>query len=129
MKLLFKIIGILIILIALILLIKPEYIFGWMENNIMDSTVYIAAIVSRLILGVLLIIAAKRSNFPMVIKIIGYLAVITAIVFLIIGQNRFQEFVLNMIPNLQAYAPMIGIIAVLLGGFLFYAFTEKRLKS
>jgi hypothetical protein len=52
------------------LLINPEIIFGWMEDTMAKTLLYIFAIVVRLVFGILFIITAKESNYPGVIKFI-----------------------------------------------------------
>ena len=126
MKLAIKLLGVLIFLLGLFLLIQPEIIFGWMEDNKGSTLVYISAIVFRLGIGVLLIIAAKESKHPLVVKGFAYLAIIAALIFLFIGKESFQEFLSSIIPHLKSYDIMIGVIAMLLGCFLYYTFSGNR---
>ena len=130
MKLIIKLLGILIVLIGVSLLIKPEIIFGWIEDNMLNKSLYIFAIVFRLIFGILLIIAAKESKYPRVIKFIGYLAVLAAIVFIFMGQTNFLDFVSSGIPAIKPYASVVGLVAILIGGFLIYVLlSNKKLKN
>ena len=126
MKLIVKLLGILILLLGILLLIKPEVIFGWMEDNMENTSLYISVIVFRLLFGLLLIIAAKESKYPGAIKFFGYLAVIAAIVFILIGQESFQDFVSSLIPDFNHYSPVSGLVGIAFGGFLIYAFTTKK---
>ena len=130
MKLIIKLLGILILLLGISLLIKPEIIFGWMEGNMENTSLYIFAIVFRLGFGILLIIAAKDSKYPGVVKFFGYLAVIAAIIFIFMGQKSFQDFVSSLIPDIKPYAAAYGLVAMVIGTFLFYAFSgNKKLKN
>ena len=130
MKLIIKILGILILLIGISLLIKPEFVFGWIEDNMLNNSLYIFAIVMRLIFGIILIIAAKGSKYPGIIKFFGYLAVIAAIVFIFMGQTNFMDFVSSGIPAIKPYAAVVGLVAMAIGGFLVYAFLgNKKLKN
>lgn len=130
MKLIIKLLGILILLIGVSLLIKPEIIFGWIEANLENRSLYIFAIVFRLAFGILLIIAAKKSNYPVVIKVIGFIAVIAAIVLIAIGQKSFQEFATSVIPDIRPYTAVVGLAAMVIGGFIVYAFSNyKTVKS
>ena len=86
----------------------------------------VAAIVFRLILGVLLILAAKQSKYPVAIKAIGFLAIIAALYFLIIGHEKFIQLIGSFLPELKSYTIVTAIVAIILGGFLFYAFLRKK---
>lgn len=130
MKLIIKILGILILLIGVSLLIKPEFIFGWIEDNMDKRSLYIFAIVMRLFFGILLIITAKQSKYPVAIKFFGYLAVLAAIIFIFMGEKSFHEFVAAGIPAIKGYASVVGLVAIVIGGFLIYAFLgNKKLKN
>ena len=101
-----------------------------MEDNVENNSLYIFAIVFRLGFGILLIIAAKESKYPGVVKFFGYLAVIAAIIFIFMGQKSFQDFVSSLIPDIKPYAAVIGLVALVIGSFLFYAFSgNKKLKN
>jgi len=130
MKLIVKLLGILMLLLGFSLLIKPEIIFGWLEDNMENTSLYFFAVVFRLGFGILLIIVAKESKYPGVLKFFGYLAVIAAIIFIFMGQKSFQNFVSSLIPEIKPYAAVIGLVAMVIGSFLFYVFTgHKKLKN
>ena len=106
MKLIIKIVGVLLILAGISLLINSDGIYGWVEGNVKNTSLYIAAIVGRLVLGVLLVVAAKESKYPVVIKFFGYLAIIASIVFVLIGHQDFQNFIASMI---QRVSPLVTL--------------------
>jgi len=126
MKLAIKLFGILMLLLGISLLIKPEIIIGHIENNMENTSLYIFAIVIRLVLGILFIVAAKESRFTGVIKFLGYLFVLAAIILLFIGQENFQHFISSLIPQVKPFAPLSGLLAIAFGGFLIYAFMKKK---
>lgn len=111
------------------MLINPEIIFGWLEDNMESTSLYIAAIVVRLVVGILFIIAAKESKYPGVIKFMGYLALIAAVIFIFIGQESFQDFFSALIPEIKPYASLTGLIDMAIGGFLIYAFSTNKEKE
>ena len=86
---------------------------------------YISTIVIRFVLGIALIIAAKESKYPVVIKIIGYVAIAAALVLIIIGHNGFQVLLSSLIP-FKPYAPVSGLVGIAAGGFLIYAFSGNK---
>ena len=126
MKLIIKIIGIFILLLGFSFLIKPDYVFGWIEDNANNQSLYIMAIVIRLILGFLFIISANASKYPVFLKILGYIAIIAAIVLIFIGQNGFQDLISSVFSHIKSYTAVIGIVALAFGAFLMYAVTGNN---
>ncbi len=126
MKFIIKLFGILLLLSGISLLIKPEIIFGWIENNKENTLLYISAIVVRLVFGVLFIVAARASKYPGVIKFLGYLFIIAAIIFIFIGQESFQNFITSLIPDVKPFAPVSGLLSIAFGSFLIYAFSRNK---
>ncbi len=97
-----------------------------MESNVENTALYISAIVVRLAFGILFIVVAKASKYPRVIKFLGYLFIAAAIIFMIMGQDNFQDFIIEFIPDIKPYAPVSGVLAIIFGGFLIYAFSKKK---
>jgi hypothetical protein len=126
MTLIIKLFGILLLLSGLSLLINPEIILGWIENNMGNTSLYISAIVVRLVFGILFIVAARESKYPGVIKFFGYLFIIAAIIFIFIGQESFQDFITSLIPDVKPFAPVSGLLSIAFGGFLIYAFSRNK---
>ena len=126
MKLIIKLFGILLIFLGISLLIKAEIIIGWIENNMEKTSLYILAIAVRLVLGVLFIVAARASKYPRIIKFLGYLFLVAAIIFILIGQESFQGFISSLIPDVKPFAPLSGLLSIAFGGFLIYAFSRNK---
>ena len=126
MKVFIKLIGIIMLLSGTLLLINPDILFDWIVNKMESKSFYIFAIVGRLVLGATILITAKESRFPMALKLFGYLAIITAVVFIFIGHDSFLDFLSSLIPGIRPYAFLSGLIAIAIGGFLIYAYTRKK---
>jgi len=129
MKLIIKLLGILIILFGILIFMKPEIFFDWIEDNKGNISFYILAIATRLIFGFLLLIAAKDSKYPNAIKIFGYIVLIAAIVFIFIGHTGFQDFLSSTIPFAKSAGSVLGLFGTALGGFLIYAFPKGDTPS
>ncbi|MFT4762561.1 MAG: hypothetical protein ACI9XO_004805 [Paraglaciecola sp.] len=126
MKIFIKLFGILLILSGISLLFKPEIIINWIENNVENTSLYIAAIVVRLVFGILFIITARESKYTGVIKFFGYLFIIASIIFIFMGQERFQDFITSLIPDVKSFAPVSGLLSIAFGSFLIYAFSRNK---
>jgi len=126
MKLIIKLFGIFMLLSGISLLIKPEIILNWIEDNMESSSLYITAIVVRLVIGILFIITAKESKYPGVIKFLGYLFIIAGVILIFIGHEIFQDFINSLIPDFKPFAPVSGLLSMAFGGFLIYAFSRNK---
>jgi len=128
MKLIVKLFGVFIVLAGLILLVKPAIILDWIEINKNSNTLYISAILARFIFGILFIVLAKESRYPVAFKVLGYLFILAALSFVIIGKDAFQNFIASLIPHVSPYAILSGVVAMAFGVFILYAFTKKDVK-
>jgi len=97
-----------------------------MEANLANRSLYIGAIVGRFIFGILLLTSAKESKFPIIFKLLGGLALLASITFILIGQEGFINFVATLLPVFKPYSRMVGFLTVVFGGFLIYAFLEAK---
>jgi len=93
-----------------------------MEN----TSLYISAIVVRLVFGILFIAAARKSKYPGVIRFFGYLFIIAAIIFIFMGQESFQDFITSLIPDVKSFGLVGGLLSIAFGGFLIYAFSRNK---
>lgn len=126
MKVIIKLFGILIIFAGISLLVKSEIIVGWIENNMLSTWLYIAAILVRLALGIMFLVVAKESLYPGVIRIFAYLFILAAIILFFIGHSNFQDLIGSIILLVNPYAPFVGLLAIIFGIFLVYVFSRKK---
>ena len=64
-------------------------VYGVMEK---DWGIYVA-VIARLLLGAALIIVAPQSRFPLAFEILGWFAIVAAVLILIIGRDKLRRFV------------------------------------
>ncbi|ALM09060.1 hypothetical protein SB49_15625 [Sediminicola sp. YIK13] len=126
MKLIIKLFGIFLLVAGISLLFYPELLIGWIKDNMENTSLYITAIGIRLVIGLLFIVAARQSKYPAAIKLIGYLFIVAAIVLMFIGPGGFQHFISTIIPEVKPYAPLAGILSMVFGGYIIYAFTTNK---
>lgn len=115
-------IGLFLILAGVSLLLKPQFIFGILNNNLENISLFISAILARLTLGILLISSAGISKYPTALAVIGWIAIIAAIVFLAIGPTRFRRLMSWVISVFTPYGRAGGIGSAIFGMFLIYAY-------
>lgn len=122
MTILILVFAALIVLAGVIIIVNPAIVPGPLKTYSERVELHIAAVVVRLFFGTLLIYLADASRFPVAIRVLGWITVIAAVVFAVIGRQRFIRLLNMSISMLQSYARLIGFIALALGGFVVYAF-------
>jgi hypothetical protein len=125
MKLVISLFSALIILAGLLLLINPEIIFQFVEQNMHSLWMYVTAILVRLVIGVMLVLTASQSRFPATIKVLGFLFLIVALIILFMGREGLHHFISSLLSEFLAYARIVGVIAMVFGGFIIYAFSVR----
>jgi hypothetical protein len=114
--------GALIFLAGFVILIYPETIFGYMRARLDRLGLQIAAIVIRLILGVLLIYQADMSRFPLVVEVIGWISLVAAISIIAMGRRNFIRLMEWSLSFVKRFGRIGGLMAAAFGAFLVYAF-------
>ena len=114
--------GALTLLAGIIIIVNPENIFGLLSKHSDKLEMQILAVVVRLVLGVLLIYQSGVSKYPLVIEIIGWLSIVAAVFFAVIGRNNFMRLISWALSFAKPFGRVGGFVAVCFGTFLVYAF-------
>jgi hypothetical protein len=122
MSILIIIFGALTLLAGVIIIINPDYIFGLLNKHTEKLELQILAIVVRIALGVLFISQSGVSKYPLVIEIIGWFSIVSAIFFTVIGRNNFNRIISWALSLAKPVGRAGGVVAVCFGAFLIYAF-------
>lgn len=122
MTLLIIIFGALTLLAGIVIVISPEIIFGYLRNNLNKFSLQITAVVVRLLIGFLLINQASVSKYPLAIEILGWLSIIAALTFAVIGRHNFNRLMSWALSLSKPFGRVGGIFAMTFGAFLIYAF-------
>ena len=116
------IIALLLCLVGISLLLKPEPVISFIEHHAASKPLYASAIIIRLALGLLLITYADLSRFPRTITVLGWIAIIAAEVFTWMGQPRFTSMLQQIMTAIKPVGRVGGGLGLAFGLFLFYAF-------
>ena len=114
--------GLILFLAGILIVINPETIFGLLQNNLETVSLQVLAVVIRLIIGIILILYADESKFPVTIEILGWLSIVAAVTFTVIGRRQFLKLMTWAFSLLIPYGRVGGLFAMVFGGFLIYAF-------
>jgi len=120
--LLIQIFSLVILFAGVILLVKPSIVLGFLRDNSNKLAIHVIAVVVRLVIGFLLISQASQSKFPVAITALGWIFIFAAVSLGIIGRNRFTRLMNWVLAKFGRFFPVSGVIAVLFGGFMIYAF-------
>ena len=122
MTLFIIIFGTLTCLAGIVILVNPEIVFGFLRKNSDKIELHILAVAIRLVLGVFLIYQSGVSKYPFVIEIIGWLSIVAAVFFAVIGRNNFSKLMVWALSQVKTLGRVGGVIASVFGAFLIHAF-------
>ncbi|HKI79293.1 MAG TPA: hypothetical protein VKA26_12185 [Ignavibacteriaceae bacterium] len=114
--------GVLFLAAGVSFFVKPDYIFEFLRKEANNINLQILAITVRLLLGFLLIYFANSSRYPNTIAAIGWFIILAAIVLLLMGRKSFQRLIAWALNFFKPYRMVGGLVAILFGMFLIYAF-------
>ena len=114
--------GLLMLLAGISLISSPDIIFKVLRVNSNKLWLHIGAVVVRILLGALLISQANVSKFPVTMGVIGWIAIIAAIVFTVIGRKKFKRLISWVFSLVKPYGRIGGVVALCFGSFLIYSF-------
>ncbi len=122
MTLFIIIFGTLTCLAVIVILFNPEIVFGFLRKHSDRIELQILAAAIRLVPGVFLIYQSGASKYPFVIEIIGWLSIVAAVFFTVIGRNNYSRLVTWALSQVKILGRVSGVITTAFGAFLIHAF-------
>lgn len=122
MILLILIFAALSLLAGIVIIIDPEIIFGHLRKNLDQLSLQFTAVAARLVIGILLLSQAEASKFPLTVEILGWLSLVAAMTFAVMGRGHFIRLMSWALSLLKPLGRVGGIFAAAFGAFLIYAF-------
>lgn len=114
--------GALTLLAGAVIIVNPEFLFGFLRNHIDKLALHIVAVVVRLVIGALLISQSALSKFPLTIEFLGWLSIFAALSLAAMGRQNFCRLMTWALNFLKPFGRVGGALAAAFGGFLIYAF-------
>lgn len=111
-------------LAGIVILINPEIVFGFLRRYSDRVELHLLAVIIRLVLGVCLIYQASVSRYPLAIEIIGWLSIVAAVIFAVIGRVKFIQLMAWALSLVKTTGRIGGALASVFGAFLIYAFIK-----
>jgi hypothetical protein len=109
-------------LAGVVIIVYPEIVFGFLRRYSDRVELHLLAVVIRLVLGVCLIYQASVSKYPLTIEIIGWLSIVAAVIFAVIGREKFIQLMAWALSMVNIMGRVGGLFASIFGAFLIYAF-------
>ena len=115
-------IGVFGVLIGMLGLLAPDR-FRSLFNLMTSQTRFLAAIIVRLVIGVLFWIVADELRLPQVMRIIAAISIFAAVGILIMGRERLDRLVEWWLSRPGGLLRFSALFAAAFGGFLIYVAT------
>lgn len=127
-RILATILGCLMVLLGLSALLVPDQVLPFARFTTTPNGVYVAAAI-RLLIGLILLMAAGGSRFPVVLRVFGGLAILGGIATLVIGVAGAQRIADQILPYVTTAIRGIGAFLAVLGAFVVYAVTVRKQRA
>ena len=109
------------IIAGILIVINPETVFGLLRRKLDSLGLHFLAVVVRIIIGVALVVTAANSRYPMAILILGWMSILAATVFGMMGRTRFKRLMSWALGLAPSFGRIGGVLAILFGSFLIHA--------
>ena len=119
MAVLVSVLGVLIVLIGIGGLIRPEGLVNLVRHWHSPARFWVAIIV-RAVLGVLLLAVAPECRWPVFVQVIGVLSILAAATLLVMGRARLDRLI-DWWLSRSDFVRYSAILALVFGGLLVYA--------
>jgi multisubunit Na+/H+ antiporter MnhG subunit len=113
--------GILIVLVGAVAVVRPTQLLRLAGKVTVGTWLRYIAFLLRTALGVILILVAPSTGFPLAMKVIGSLLIISGVAVLLVGNagiQRLLNWALRLGPSVMVVG---GLVGILFGAFLIYA--------
>ena len=120
MNIVIKIIGGVLITVAILFLLKPNDARQVMRFFIKGNNLYFAAIV-RLAVAVILLIGARQCHIVWLIITVGVLLLASAIMVFALGQTKLKRFFSWYLNQPNIFIRFAAVLVLILGSLIIYA--------
>ncbi|HAF16520.1 MAG TPA: hypothetical protein DCK99_23035, partial [Blastocatellia bacterium] len=114
MNFLVAIVGWMIVAIGLLGIAQPHLMLSWVLGWPADVRFYVT-IGTRVLLGLLFILAAPKCRLPRFIRTIGIIALIAGAVYFFLGRGRLELLIQWMFGQPSVFIQLLYAAAVLFG--------------
>ena len=106
---------------GLVILVNPSIVLVSISRYSDSLALFVSAIGVRFIAGIVLLLYAAQSKFPLALTILGCIFLIAALAIAVMGRDRLKRLIEWTFNFMAPYARIVGFLAMCFGGFLVYA--------
>jgi hypothetical protein len=121
MKNLIILFGLFAIMMAGAMALRPKQFAGTLLRYAETVWMQVLAAAVRIGMGVILVLYAAQSNFPLILQIIGWIAIAAGVVIALMPAAKFTRLINWAFERFSRYARIAAVFGVLFGAFLIYA--------
>src|ERR1700730_4292668 len=125
MNVIVAVIGWLIVAEGLLGIARPHLLLTAVVNWPSDLRLYIT-VGSRVVIGLLLFLAAPHCRFPRFTSAIGVIIFVAGIVYAFLGESRLETMIQFIAAMPTGTIQLLYVLAVILGAFLVYSGSSKK---
>jgi multisubunit Na+/H+ antiporter MnhG subunit len=119
--------GAAIALLGIAGIVRPDVFREIFARRLSAQSTWILAVVLRLGIGTLLLMAAGQLRFPTVMTVLGWLSIAAAIIVLLMGPERLERLVSYWLQKSDGILRVGAVVAAAFGAFLLYVATPASL--
>ena len=121
MKIFIILLGIFIFIMAGAMTLRPKLFIDTMLRYAETAWMQILAAAVRIAIGVVLVLYAGQTHFPLTLQIIGWIAIAAGVIIALMPAAKFIQLVNWALGRFSRYTRIAALFAVLFGAFLIYA--------
>jgi len=120
MKTIIQVLGILIVLVGIVYLLKPDVMKWLMEFFKQGKRIYLAGLI-RLVLAIVFLLAARECDITWVIVAFGILLLISGILIFMLGPRRLKSILEWWQKQPTLLLRVLALIALAVGAVIIYS--------
>ena len=121
MRIFIIVFGLFVITMAGFMLFRRKAFSAALLKNSESAWVHILAVVVRLAFGLVLVLYAAQSHFPLTLQIIGWIGITAGVILALTPPAKFRQLIKWAFEKFTPYMPIAATFALLFGAFLIYA--------
>jgi hypothetical protein len=119
------IVGLAVAGLGLIGLVAPSLLLDFGRSLLTESGLYAVAAV-RVVIGLLLVFAARNSRMPQTLRVLGSVIIIAGVLTPLFGVTRSAAMFYWLSLQGTTFVRVIAVVAIAIGAFVVYAIAPRR---
>jgi hypothetical protein len=101
--------------------VRPRVLIGFVDSAWRSPRGIYGIVAARLVLGVVLVVAAPDCRFPEIVRVLGILSLVSAVLLPLLGRERLRPMIEWWISRPDGFLRAWSLVAVAFGIFVGYA--------